>query len=439
MGEISDVSKSESSKADVSNPFFLHHSDHPGLILVSKQLNGDNYSTWLRAMNIALNTKNKLGFVNGAIKPPSAEKFPHDYATWSRCNDMIHSWIVNSIAPEIFDSVIYYTTAREVWEDLRERFSQSNAPRIFEIQREIAYHRQDQLFVSAYYTKLKSLWDELASYIDASSCTCSAQQDRQKLMQFLMGLNESYSAARGQILLMNPLPSVRQAYASICQEEKQRQLGTTHASDSHGGAAMAVRNNRPNHSNRQGRDHSFNNFPSAQLSDPDRRRMGSSKGRPECTHCGDIGHFVETCWKIIGYPPGHPKHKFNRPKIDRSRGRSANQVSDGQTKDEERLLNSALTEVQLQQLINALSAKEKEEAKHKANSAVAKPGLSRITSRRWIIDSGATDHIVSSSNFLCDKKISSLPPVLLPSGQTAPIVATGSLPLTSVYYLRDVL
>lgn len=132
----------------------------------------------------------------------------NDYATWSQCNDMIHSWIINSIASEISDSVIYYTTAREVWEDLRGHFSQSNAHRIFEIQREITYHRHYQLSVLTYYTKLKSLWDELGLYTDASSCTYGAQQDRQKLMQFLIGLNESYSAARGQILLMNPLPSV---------------------------------------------------------------------------------------------------------------------------------------------------------------------------------------------------------------------------------------
>jgi hypothetical protein len=29
------------------------------------------------------------------------------------------------------------------------------------------------------------------------------------LMQFLMGLNESYKAIRGQILLLNPLPDIR--------------------------------------------------------------------------------------------------------------------------------------------------------------------------------------------------------------------------------------
>ncbi|KAK0571783.1 hypothetical protein LWI29_021503 [Acer saccharum] len=196
------------SKTNISNPYFTHHSDHPG-------------------------------FVNGSITVPFEKTDPEDYAAWSRCNDTVHSWIVNALSPKISDSVIYYSTAHEVWEDLRERFSQSNAPRIFEIQRDIAYLRQEQLYVSTFYTKLKGLWDELASYNDA---VLGAQQDQQKMMQFLMGLNDTYSAIRGQILLMNPLPSVRQAYSSVSQEEKQRLLTSTHtASDSGGSAAMAVR------------------------------------------------------------------------------------------------------------------------------------------------------------------------------------------------------
>jgi hypothetical protein len=231
------------SKTNISNPYFTHHSDHPGLILVSKPLNGDNYSTWKRAMTLALNSKNKLGFVNNSIKAPSEKTDPEGYATWSRCNDMVHSWIVNALSPEISNSVIYYSTAHEVWEDLGERFSQSNAPRIFEIQRDIAYLKQEQLFVSSYYTRLKGLWDELASYDNAIH---GAQQDQQKLMQFLMGLNDSYSAIRGQILLMNPLPSIRQAYSSVSQEEKQRILSSTHtAIEPSNSAAMAVRG-RPN-------------------------------------------------------------------------------------------------------------------------------------------------------------------------------------------------
>ena len=63
-------------------------------------------------------------------------------------------------------------------------------------------------------------------------------------MQFLMGLNDSYSTIRGQILLINLLPTVRQAYSSVSQEEKQRLLSSMHTvNDSVDSAAMAVRSN----------------------------------------------------------------------------------------------------------------------------------------------------------------------------------------------------
>ena len=118
-------------KSDLSDPYFLHPSDNPGLILISKTLNGDNYSGWKRAMTLALNSKNKLGFIDGSIKAPTKTADLEGYSKWSRCNDMVHSWILNTLDPEILDSVIYYPTAHEVWEDLPERFSQKNAPRIF--------------------------------------------------------------------------------------------------------------------------------------------------------------------------------------------------------------------------------------------------------------------------------------------------------------------
>ncbi|XP_024195778.1 uncharacterized protein LOC112198922 [Rosa chinensis] len=215
----SGIGTSNTSSDETANPLFLHHSDHPGLLLVSKKLSGDNYNSWYRAMKISLSAKNKIGFINGTIKETSVEKKPDEHALWQRCNDMVLSWILNSLEPELQDLVLYCTTPHAVWEDLRERFALGNAPLIFQVQRDIYLIKQGQSSIAAYYTKLKGLWDELASY-NTITCTCRAQNDRSKLMQFLMGLNESYAATRGQILLMNPLPSLRQAYASLVQKEK---------------------------------------------------------------------------------------------------------------------------------------------------------------------------------------------------------------------------
>ena len=44
----------------------------------------------------------------------------------------------------------------------------------------------------------------------------------QRMLQFLMGLNDNYSQARSQILLIPQLPNVNQAYALVNQDESQK-------------------------------------------------------------------------------------------------------------------------------------------------------------------------------------------------------------------------
>lgn len=96
-------------------------------------------------------------------------------------------------------------------------------PRIFQIQREIASISQDKLSVATYYTKLKGLWDELASYDNHESYTCGVlqkqgeQMEHTRSMQLFMGLNETYSVAQGNILMMSLLLMVRSAYSMIVQ------------------------------------------------------------------------------------------------------------------------------------------------------------------------------------------------------------------------------
>jgi len=48
--------------------------------------------------------------------------------------------------------------------------------------------------------------------------------ERQRLMHFLMHLNENYEAIRGQILLLDPLPSVNKAYSMVQRVETQRHV-----------------------------------------------------------------------------------------------------------------------------------------------------------------------------------------------------------------------
>jgi len=56
------------SPEDLAKAYFLHPSDHPGLLLVSTAFDGFGFGSWKRAMTIALSTKSKLYFVEGRLE-----------------------------------------------------------------------------------------------------------------------------------------------------------------------------------------------------------------------------------------------------------------------------------------------------------------------------------------------------------------------------------
>ncbi|XP_076947533.1 uncharacterized protein LOC143619507 [Bidens hawaiensis] len=102
---------------DSSNPLYIHPSDHPGMLLVSKVFDGSGFGAWKRAISIALSAKNKLGFVNGEIE---AATVPIQRQTWQRCNNMVISWLLNALSKDISESVLYAQTANQIWKELND-------------------------------------------------------------------------------------------------------------------------------------------------------------------------------------------------------------------------------------------------------------------------------------------------------------------------------
>ncbi|XP_031250610.1 uncharacterized protein LOC116108508 [Pistacia vera] len=208
---------------DVSSPYALRASDNPGTTLVTCLLKEDNYPTWRRAMTNALQAKNKFGFVDGSVKRPSPGSI--EEPAWIKCNSMVISWIFNSLHPTLHNSAAYFIMTQEMWKDLEERFSQDNAPRNYQMKTEMVNTLQQGMSVLAYYTKLKGIWDELNTYSQIPMCTCGSAQafaverEKEKVHQFLMGLNEKYNTVRSQILNIEPLLSLSRVYGLVAQEE----------------------------------------------------------------------------------------------------------------------------------------------------------------------------------------------------------------------------
>ncbi|KAL8111409.1 hypothetical protein AgCh_019217 [Apium graveolens] len=145
-------------------------SDNPGTPLVTMLLTEQNYHQWSRSVSIALSAKLKLGFIDGSVSKPTDNNI--QIAMWNRCNDMVVSWLSNSISTEIRNSVAYLSTAQQIWEDLATRFSQSNMPRTFQFRKDLSSLQQGNLSVTSYLTKFKTLVAEIDNLAPIPKCTC---------------------------------------------------------------------------------------------------------------------------------------------------------------------------------------------------------------------------------------------------------------------------
>lgn len=157
------------------HPLFLHQNDHPGFILISKKLTGsDNYGQWKRSMMIAFNAKNKLKIVIGEYGEPQSDSRLR--ALWERTNDMVISWILNTIAEQISNSLNFVNTACGLWNELQEHYSQLDSHRIFQITHDLVQLKQNNYAIETYFHKLKGLWDECdaleALYMCVCVCSC---------------------------------------------------------------------------------------------------------------------------------------------------------------------------------------------------------------------------------------------------------------------------
>lgn len=65
--------------------------------------------------------KGKTRFILGALVRP--EPTDPSFPKWERCGDnMVTSWILNSLSPDLCDSLPYVNNEKEIWAELEERY-----------------------------------------------------------------------------------------------------------------------------------------------------------------------------------------------------------------------------------------------------------------------------------------------------------------------------
>ncbi|KAL1081510.1 hypothetical protein V6Z11_D09G069800 [Gossypium hirsutum] len=317
---------------------------------------------------------------------------------------MVISWLNHSISSFIFSSVLWVNTAFDIWNDLRERFSQGDVYRISDLQDEISSFKQDDRSVTDYFTELKIFWDELLHFRPLPRCSCNTPcscgvlttikryHDDDYVIRFLKGLNDKFTGARSQIMLLDPFPSINKAFSMVIQQERQFNTGSSKVSV----------NNLSSSDNTSSVNAVTKRFDAS----------SSTVDKRWCIFCQRPRHTIETCFRKNGYNNGYrAKEQYSQllallkpspsPSIPSSTSLTNNVIRDSH-------FTLATTE-----------------------------GISLTPF--WIIDTGATDHITYSlSSFASYKHIKPIL-VTLPNGTKLEACISGTVIFHEHLCLHDVL
>ncbi|KAK3031945.1 hypothetical protein RJ639_036229 [Escallonia herrerae] len=294
---------------------------------------------------------------------------------WNSENHMVMSWLINTMNLEIGQNFMFYGTAKEIWENVKETYSDNeNTSELFEIKGILHNLQQGDASVTQYYNLLTRYWQQLDMF---EKITWDCQLDKKKydqivekerIFKLLLGLNKDLDEVRGRILGTKPLPSLREAFSEVRREECRKKIMMGRPGFQNSGESSALAAYGTNYKGSDNQPH---------------------KGRPWCDHCRRPGHIKEKCWKIHGKPadwkPRKPQPE-NRGYVATTEEKP---ISEDVvfSKEQLELLQNMFNQAQINPPVIRLGTiAQKGIFPSALNSKVEK-------SNPWVIDTGASDHM----------------------------------------------
>nr|XP_043633277.1 uncharacterized protein LOC122604450 [Erigeron canadensis] len=342
---------------------------------------------------------------------------------WMRCDAMIIGWLTTAMDKNIRGSVKYANSSAEIWSDLKERFGKESTPRAYELKQLLSNTHQDRLLISSYYTKLRGIWDEIQSVLPIPQCTCgncsceigkrlSSFQEKERLYEFLMGLDADFSAIRTHVLSIKLTPTLGEAYRLASEEEQQRQITMTKRAQVEPAAFKT-----------QGwREGSFN----FQRSYEGSSRRNTEEKTDICSECGKEGHKREDCFRVIRYLEWWP----GKVKTEKFKAKVAHVETES--------VLAWLSDAQYQMLMKHFTDNEQKKEGDILRKANMAGKLDKIDD--WIMDSGSTDYVVHKLEFLeSGGGTTQETPIMIPNGFNVPVKGKGSCILNDGSKTNEVL
>ena len=135
--------------------------DSAVLIVPDKLVGSDNYQEWAQSMQLALDGREKLGYITGETTEP-AKTEERAWRRWKSENSIVYGWLINSMVSSVKKPFMFLPTAQDIWSAVRESYGNSkNAARAYDIRARIWSLKQEAMILTDYYHDKVSLWQEL--------------------------------------------------------------------------------------------------------------------------------------------------------------------------------------------------------------------------------------------------------------------------------------
>ncbi|XP_056159465.1 uncharacterized protein LOC130135111 [Syzygium oleosum] len=249
------------------------------------RLDGKNYLQWAQIVRTFLKGKGKLSHLEG-IGP---EKSDPKFQTWDEEDSSIMSWLWSSMQPKFSKNYMFLPTAKDIWEAVRQSYSKvQDAVVIYELKTKASTTKQGNRSVTEYYNLMRGLWLEIDHNLNLEmrcaedTNTLRNHIERDRIFEFLAGLNVNFDQIRVQILRKKRLPSLNEVFSTVRGEESRR---TVMFEDQHteGSAMKAIKEETNPDKNRR----------------PDLIKTMGSEGL-WCNFCKKPRHTRENCFKLHG-------------------------------------------------------------------------------------------------------------------------------------------
>ncbi|KAL0446351.1 UNVERIFIED_CONTAM: Retrovirus-related Pol polyprotein from transposon RE1 [Sesamum latifolium] len=105
------------------------------MVMILAPLNENNWLSWNRSVWIALEGRDKLGYIDGTCaQPVDGSAY---LKQWRIMDSMVRTWILNTISKYIVNAYLYASSARSLWLDLEARYGECDGPLLYKIHRQI--------------------------------------------------------------------------------------------------------------------------------------------------------------------------------------------------------------------------------------------------------------------------------------------------------------